>query len=227
MKKRDDGKVREIADRLQKGEINHNEAYKLLIETGLTEEGVGIGVSVFYFGGLIAFFALWLLPPISKTLNLDVLAFFSGLQSFTIPLVVIYVSMFIVALGTVLFIWANHTHKARGGINRPGVTLLFYREGLYQFVRHPQNLGGVTWFIFFPVILSQYLHFTILTVFAIALMIVFSYTISYVEEKFNIEKWGDEYRQYLSEVPRYNILMGIWRHSRRKKSKEFTNGSTT
>nr|NIO20135.1 hypothetical protein [Candidatus Aenigmarchaeota archaeon] len=145
--------------------------------------------------------------------------FFSGLQSFTIPLVVIYVSIFIVALGTVLFIWANHTHKVRGGLKRPGVTIIFHREGLYKFIRHPQTLGGGTWFIFFPVILSQYIHFTILTVFAIALMIVSLYIAAYLGEKENIEKWGDEYRQYLREVPRFNILLGIWRHSRRKKSK--------
>jgi protein-S-isoprenylcysteine O-methyltransferase Ste14 len=125
---------------------------------------------------------------------------------------VIYVSIVIVALGTVLFIWANLTHKVRGGIKRPDARA-------YQFIRHPQNLGGGTWFIFFPVILSQYLHFTILTVFAIALMMVSLYNVSHLEEKSNIEKWGDEYRQYLREVPRFNILFEVWRHSRRKKSK--------
>ena len=218
MKERDDEKVRDIQDRLQKGEINHKEAYKLLIETGLSEDGVfartSIGLRVFLFTGWIGFFALWLLPPIPKALNLDFLAFFSGLQSFTIPLVVIYGSIVIVALGTVLFIWANHTHKVRGGLNNPGETLIFYREGLYQFVRHPQGLFGVTWFIFFPVILSPYLHFTILTVFAIVLMIVYISIGSHLEEKYNIEKWGDEYRQYLREVPRYNILLGVWRQIR-------------
>jgi len=223
MKERIEGKVRDIKDRLQKGEINHKEAYKLLIETGLTEDGelarASIGLRVFLITGWFAFFALWLLPPISKSLNLDFLEFFSGLQSFTIPLVVIYVSIFIVALGTVLFIWANHTHKVRGGIKRPDETITFYREGLYKFIRHPQGLGGITWFIFLPVILSQYIHFTILTVFAIALMIVSLYIASYLGEKENIEKWGDEYRQYLREVPRFNILLGVWRHIRRKKSK--------
>jgi len=222
MKERDDGKVRDIEDRLQKGEINHKEAYKLLIERGFTESGASIArprLLVFFIALWIAFFALWLLPPISKALNLDFLAFFSGLQSFTIPLVVIYVSIFIVALGTVLFIWANHTHKVRGGLKRPGVTIVFHREGLYKFIRHPQTLGGGTWFIFFPVILSQYIHFTILTVFAIALMIVSLYIATYLGEKENIEKWGDEYRQYLREVPRFNILLGVWRHIRRKKSK--------
>jgi protein-S-isoprenylcysteine O-methyltransferase Ste14 len=222
MRERDDGKVRDIKDRLQKGEINHKEAYKLLIERGFTESGASIArvhLLVFFIALWIAFFALWLLPPISQALNLDFLEFFSGLQSVTIPSVVKYVSIGIVALGTVLFIWANLTHKARGGINRLDETIIFYREGLYTFVRHPQNLGGSTWFIFFPVILSQYTHFTILTVFAIALMIVYVYIASYLEEKENIEKWGDKYRQYVSEVPRFNILLGIWRHIRRKKSK--------
>jgi protein-S-isoprenylcysteine O-methyltransferase Ste14 len=219
MKERDDGKIRDIEDRLQKGEINHKEAYKLLIKTELIEKGAIIGLFVFSIAIWIASFALWLLPPISKSLNLDFLEFFSGLQSFTIPLVVIYVSIFIVALGTVLFIWANHTHKIRGGLKRPGVTITLHREGLYKFVRHPQTLGGGTWFIFFPVIISQYIHFTILTVFAIALTIVSLYIVAYLGEKENIEKWGDEYRQYLREVPRFNILLGVWRHSRRKKSK--------
>jgi protein-S-isoprenylcysteine O-methyltransferase Ste14 len=214
MKERNDGKVRDIEYRLQKGEINHKEANKLLIETELTEKGANIGLLVFFITLWIAFFALWLLPPIAKTLNLDFLAFFSELQSFTIPLVVIYVSIVTVALGTVLFIWANHTHKVRGGINRPDVTIIFHREGLYKFIRHPQTLGGGTWFIFSPVILSQYIHFTILTVFAIALMIVSLYIASYLGEKEDIEKWGYEYRQYLREVPRFNILLGIWRHIR-------------
>jgi protein-S-isoprenylcysteine O-methyltransferase Ste14 len=219
MKERDDGKVRDIKNRLQKGEITHKEAYNLLIETDLTESRFYRGLLVFFIALWIAFFTLWLLPLIAKALNLDVLVFFSGLQSFTIPLVVIYVSICIVALGAVLFIWANHTHKVRGGLNRPGVTITFHREGLYKFVRHPQTLGGGTWFILFPVILSQYLHFTILTVFAIALMIVSLYIVTYLSEIEDIAKWGDEYRQYLRDVPRYNILLGVWRHSRRTKSK--------
>ncbi|MCW4039585.1 MAG: DUF1295 domain-containing protein [Candidatus Bathyarchaeota archaeon] len=222
MKERDDGKVRDLEERLQKGEITHKEAYKLLIERGFTESGASIArphVLVLFIALWIAFFALWLLPPIAQALDLDFLAFFSGLQSFTIPSVVIYVSIVIVALGTVLFIWANLTHKARGGINRADETIIFYREGLYQFVRHPQNLTSITWFIFFPVILSQYTHFTILTVVAIALMMVYISIASHLEEKSNIEKWGDEYRQYVSEVPRYNILLGVWRHIRGKKSK--------
>jgi protein-S-isoprenylcysteine O-methyltransferase Ste14 len=45
-------------------------------------------------------------------------------------------------------------------------------------------------------------------------MIVSLYIASYLGEKEDIEKWGYEYRQYLREVPRFNILLGIWRHIR-------------
>jgi protein-S-isoprenylcysteine O-methyltransferase Ste14 len=50
-------------------------------------------------------------------------------------------------------------------------------------------------------------------------MIVSLYIVAHLSEKEDIAKWGDEYRQYLRDVPRYNILLGVWRHSRRKKSK--------
>jgi hypothetical protein len=78
MKEKDDGKVRDIEERLQKGEINHKEAYKLLIEKGFTESGASLAhprLLVFFLALWIGFFALWLLPPIGKALNLDFLAF--------------------------------------------------------------------------------------------------------------------------------------------------------
>ncbi|GAJ11922.1 unnamed protein product, partial [marine sediment metagenome] len=29
------------------------------------------------------------------------------------------------------------------------------------------------------------------------------------EEKFDQMKWGDEYRQYMKEIPRWNIIKGL------------------
>lgn len=37
------------------------------------------------------------------------------------------------------------------------------------------------------------------------------------EERFNLRKWGDEYRQYMKEVPRFNFILGIWRLAKRKR----------
>jgi len=35
------------------------------------------------------------------------------------------------------------------------------------------------------------------------------------EEKLDIPKWGDEYRQYMKEVPRFNFIKGVWNMRKR------------
>jgi hypothetical protein len=38
---------------------------------------------------------------------------------------------------------------------------------------------------------------------------------SFGKEELNVLKWGNEYRPYQSEVPRFNLLLGLWRWARR------------
>ena len=87
-------------------------------------------------------------------------------------------------------------------------------------MRHP---GGVSWTVFFataPIILSGHVPFTILSVIGIVEIIAFHYYGSVVEERtLNIPKWGDEYRQYMEEVPRFNFILGIWRLIRKRARK--------
>ncbi|GAH47871.1 unnamed protein product, partial [marine sediment metagenome] len=84
---------------------------------------------------------------------------------------------------------------------------------------HP---SGVAWTVFFataPIILSSAVSFTILSVVAIVEIITLHYYGCVVEEKMlDIPKWGDEYRQYMKEVPRFNIILGTWRWVKRKRS---------
>jgi len=42
------------------------------------------------------------------------------------------------------------------------------------------------------------------------LWVAFLYYTILVEEKINIEKWGDEYLRYMKEVPRFNFILGLW-----------------
>jgi len=50
-------------------------------------------------------------------------------------------------------------------------------------------------------------------------MTAYHYYWSVVEErKLDIPKWGDKYRKYMEEGPRFNIILGIWRLARRKRS---------
>jgi protein-S-isoprenylcysteine O-methyltransferase Ste14 len=62
------------------------------------------------------------------------------------------------------------------------------------------------------------LPLTFLTVIGIILMVIFHYYIIYREEKINIMKWGDEYIQYMKEVPRFNLIKGLW--NLRKRGEE-------
>jgi len=72
------------------------------------------------------------------------------------------------------------------------------------------------WFILPFIILSAYVYFTPLSVIAIITMIVYNYYMFWIEEKYNIMKWGDEYRQYMKEVLRFNFIKGLWNLNRRK-----------
>ncbi|HIH97150.1 MAG TPA: hypothetical protein HA348_06715 [Thermoplasmata archaeon] len=66
------------------------------------------------------------------------------------------------------------------------------------------------WPILLPIILSTKIPFTPLSIAAIIIMIVYLYYGVYAEEKLDIEKWGNEYRQYMKEVPRFNFIKGLW-----------------
>jgi protein-S-isoprenylcysteine O-methyltransferase Ste14 len=37
------------------------------------------------------------------------------------------------------------------------------------------------------------------------------------ERRLNIRKWGDAYRQYMKEVPRWNIALGLVRLGRKRR----------
>ncbi len=219
MEEKDDGKVRDLTGKLQKGEITRKEAYKILREMGLTEkESFSTGFKVFEIIVWIAYFVLWLLPAQSIASNLDLLGVFARLQSISFPTVIIYSSIVIVGLGTILFAWQAYSHRTRGGLGNDE-PIIFYRVGAYHIIRHPGGLGFMMLFLPLPFILSPYIPFTILTVFAIVLIIVYLYIGVFGEEKLSIDKWGDEYRQYMKEVPRFNFILGIWRYIRRNKSK--------
>jgi len=48
-------------------------------------------------------------------------------------------------------------------------------------------------------------------------MVFLHYYTSIIEErKLNIRKWGDAYLQYMKEVPRWNIIVGLARLGRKK-----------
>jgi protein-S-isoprenylcysteine O-methyltransferase Ste14 len=79
-------------------------------------------------------------------------------------------------------------------------------HGLYTVVRHPQYLGymclNVTFMLISP-------HWLIILVASVAMMLFYLYARQ--EEGRLIKKFGRGYQEYISRVPRFNILRGIVR----------------
>jgi len=79
-------------------------------------------------------------------------------------------------------------------------------KGVYAIVRHPQYLAGILIGLALPLITKHWL-----VVLLGVVVIVVTYITTYDEEKYAIDKFGDEYRQYMQRVPRINFLLGIYR----------------
>ena len=83
--------------------------------------------------------------------------------------------------------------------------------GVYGIVRHPQN--GVAWVLINVALMAIAQHWLVVVV-GVASM-VFGYLDLYKEEQRCIEKFGEEYKQYMERVPKINFLLGIVRVIRR------------
>jgi len=97
--------------------------------------------------------------------------------------------------------------KGRGYIH----TTVLVDKGVYGIVRHPQYLAGVLISIALPMIAQNWL----VAIFGLVAMVIY-YFDTFVEEKSDIEKFGDEYRRYMQSVPRLNFILGIARLARRR-----------
>ena len=209
-KREKEGKVNDLVEKLKRGEITSKDALKELKKRGLLEP------ESWEIIPWAAYFVLWLLPFVSSQLKLDFLAFFAQLPSISFPDIVIYISVAIGILGILIGIWVSHMHSKMGGLNHDE-TVILLKEGPYGVMRHPAT-GYMILPILLPIILSTYISFTPLAVAAIITMIVYVYYSCLLEEKkVDIPKWGDEYRQYMKEVPRFNFIIGLWRLRKRQE----------
>ncbi|MFH1528277.1 MAG: isoprenylcysteine carboxylmethyltransferase family protein [Bacteroidota bacterium] len=77
-------------------------------------------------------------------------------------------------------------------------------KGIYKCLRHPQYLAYMLLVLGFSFV-SQHIVIIVLSVISIFLF----YLHSIDEEKFLVHKFGSEYEQYCSKVPRFNIIKGV------------------
>ena len=90
-------------------------------------------------------------------------------------------------------------------------TSVLVDRGVLSIVRHPQYLAGVLISCALPLITW---HWLVIVLGLVAAPIY--YLSTYDEEDGCIEKFGDEYLDYMKRVPRMNFLLGVWRVIRRR-----------
>jgi len=104
-------------------------------------------------------------------------------------------------------LWSSKSRKKRHeeGIGRG-------ESGVYGCVRQPECLGEIL-IIFALIIVSQ--HWISLIVGTILIVLLCLAMIE--EEKRNIEKFGDAYKDYMKRIPRINLIAGIIKQIRSKR----------
>lgn len=209
------GQVEDLVEKYHQQTITKEEIIETLKSRKLTERDIMRGGEFGYvFWALLSF-----LPSIAYATKWDFLNWFAQLHRFDFPDWVIYlaIALFVMAIPlTAVFMNQNIKH---GGVHSEDETILLMQDGIYGIIRHP---GTLAWTIFFtpiPIFLSPWVPFTILSGIGIIFFIAFNYYACCREERMlDIKKWGDQYREYMQRVPRWNFLLGLWRYYQRKSN---------
>ncbi|MFC2062768.1 methyltransferase family protein [Chloroflexota bacterium] len=86
--------------------------------------------------------------------------------------------------------------------------------GIYALVRHPQYNGGI--YSIFLTTLLWYPHWLFALLGVIGTAVIYL-SVQEADRKF-IEKFGDEYTDYMSKVPAMNVFLGIARALQSKRA---------
>ena len=86
-------------------------------------------------------------------------------------------------------------------------TTRLVHTGIYAVVRHPQYTGGI--YAIFITTLLWYPHWLFAVLGVVGMVLLYFSTRE--EDKYLIEKFGDEYKAYMGKVPAMNIFLGIFR----------------
>ena len=92
-------------------------------------------------------------------------------------------------------------------------TTILVDTGLYSIVRHPQYTAGILFSLALMLISQNWL------IAAMGLIVILLlYVDILIADKYEIEKFGDDYKRYMKKVPRTNFLLGIFRILRHRIS---------
>jgi len=129
--------------------------------------------------------------------------------------VVMYVGWVIWAMSVVFGFVPIFILKRKGGVEK-GKSYVHTKNlvvtGIYSIVRHPQYIAGILLSIAL-ILIAQNLWVLILG----AILIPLLYIDIVMADKYEIERFGDDYKRYMERVPGINFVLGIIRLLKRKK----------
>lgn len=121
---------------------------------------------------------------------------------------VIWVISVIFGFGPILILWKyGGVEKGKSYVH----TTKLVDTSLYAIVRHPQYLAGIL-FSLALMLLAQHWLVISLGIVSIALL----YRDIQEADREGLDKFGDEYRNYMKRVPQMNFLLGIIRRIQSK-----------
>ena len=129
-----------------------------------------------------------------------------------------YLGWIVWAFGMALVMAPIIVFPRRGGVARGKAfvhTTRLVDTGIYAVVRHPQYLGGILAIFFATPLLYQHWLFIVLGIPGVILV----YLGARQEDSRLIEKFGDDYKNYMHRVPRMDIFTGIIRLARHRQVK--------
>ena len=125
-----------------------------------------------------------------------------------------YIGGGILVVGIVLIFLPRFVFRSKGMPEKGKdwtETTIIVDTGIYSVVRHPLYLGWLLMYVAL-ILLSQHWLTAIIGIAGMACV----YLISRQEDQHLIEKFGDDYKDYMQKVPRMNLLAGIMRLVRRR-----------
>jgi protein-S-isoprenylcysteine O-methyltransferase Ste14 len=154
-----------------------------------------------HVAGHIAYIALYGLLIISSIL------FYNWTSSETL----LYAGWIVLAFGACILLLASQSRR-KGHTTKEDDTgkETLVESGMCSLIRHPEFLGNIL-IIFGFIFIAQ--HWSIIVI--ATTLIILLYAAMVEEEKRNIEKFGDAYKNYMQKVPRINLVAGIIRRIRR------------
>jgi protein-S-isoprenylcysteine O-methyltransferase Ste14 len=157
-----------------------------------------------------------LLLRVQILLGLIIFCYNYFFQSYLGVGILLYVGWMIGLAGLVFFLLGLYEFKKKGEAAEGKnflLTTVLVDSGIYSVVRHPEYLGSML-LVLGSILISQ--HWLTLVLGVPLLIWFFAYVFPEADRDL-VEKFGDNYKRYMQNVPSTNLLVGVIRLLKRRE----------